>query len=115
LSYGAGTGRSARRASWPSTGSGASRLCQLAAGLRVDFVVQDGSVRRPVTRPRENSTTCRACFYYQDRDYKAFQPCSYFRKYQNRRGEREMSWKTPKIIELAVGLEINMYACAVRK
>jgi len=26
-----------------------------------------------------------------------------------------MTWKTPKIIELAVGLEINMYACAVRK
>jgi len=32
-----------------------------------------------------------------------------------REGEREMPWKTPKIIELAVGLEINMYACAVRK
>jgi len=31
------------------------------------------------------------------------------------RGEREMTWKTPKIIELAVGLEINMYACAVRR
>ena len=28
---------------------------------------------------------------------------------------REMTWKTPKIIELSVGLEINMYACAVRK
>jgi len=26
-----------------------------------------------------------------------------------------MTWKTPKIIELAVGLEINMYACAVRR
>jgi len=26
-----------------------------------------------------------------------------------------MAWKTPKIIELPVGLEINMYACAVRK
>jgi len=26
-----------------------------------------------------------------------------------------MTWKAPKIIELAVGLEINMYACAVRK
>jgi coenzyme PQQ precursor peptide PqqA len=34
---------------------------------------------------------------------------------QPARGEREMTWKTPKIIELAVGLEINMYACAVRK
>ena len=28
---------------------------------------------------------------------------------------REMTWKTPKILELPVGLEINMYACAVRK
>jgi len=26
-----------------------------------------------------------------------------------------MSWKTPKIIEMPVGLEINMYACAARK
>jgi coenzyme PQQ precursor peptide PqqA len=23
-----------------------------------------------------------------------------------------MTWKTPKIVEIAVGLEINMYACA---
>ncbi|WP_315838767.1 pyrroloquinoline quinone precursor peptide PqqA [Bradyrhizobium prioriisuperbiae] len=26
-----------------------------------------------------------------------------------------MAWKTPKIVEVPVGLEINMYACAVRK
>ncbi|NVN85462.1 MAG: pyrroloquinoline quinone precursor peptide PqqA [Rhodopseudomonas sp.] len=26
-----------------------------------------------------------------------------------------MAWNTPKIVELAVGMEINMYACAVRK
>ncbi|MBR1154399.1 pyrroloquinoline quinone precursor peptide PqqA [Bradyrhizobium sp. JYMT SZCCT0428] len=26
-----------------------------------------------------------------------------------------MSWKTPKIVELPVGMEINMYACAARK
>jgi coenzyme PQQ precursor peptide PqqA len=25
-----------------------------------------------------------------------------------------MAWKTPKIVEVPVGLEINMYACAVR-
>ena len=25
-----------------------------------------------------------------------------------------MSWKAPKIIELPVGMEINMYACAAR-
>jgi coenzyme PQQ precursor peptide PqqA len=25
-----------------------------------------------------------------------------------------MSWKAPKIVELPVGMEINMYACAVR-
>ena len=30
-------------------------------------------------------------------------------------GGTEMTWKTPKIAEIAVGLEINMYACAVRK
>ncbi|ANW01048.1 MULTISPECIES: pyrroloquinoline quinone precursor peptide PqqA [Bradyrhizobium] len=26
-----------------------------------------------------------------------------------------MSWKTPKIVEVSVGMEINMYACAARK
>jgi coenzyme PQQ precursor peptide PqqA len=29
--------------------------------------------------------------------------------------ETRMSWKTPKIVELPVGMEINMYACAARK
>jgi len=26
-----------------------------------------------------------------------------------------MAWKTPKIAEVPVGMEINMYACAARK
>jgi coenzyme PQQ precursor peptide PqqA len=26
-----------------------------------------------------------------------------------------MAWKTPKIVEIPVGLEINSYACAVRE
>jgi coenzyme PQQ precursor peptide PqqA len=29
--------------------------------------------------------------------------------------EKRMSWKTPKIVEVSVGMEINMYACASRK
>jgi coenzyme PQQ precursor peptide PqqA len=29
--------------------------------------------------------------------------------------ETRMSWKTPKIVEVQVGMEINMYACAARK
>jgi len=29
--------------------------------------------------------------------------------------ENEMTWKTPKIVEVPVGMEINMYACAARK
>jgi coenzyme PQQ precursor peptide PqqA len=29
--------------------------------------------------------------------------------------ETAMSWKTPKIVEVPVGMEINMYACAARK
>jgi len=29
--------------------------------------------------------------------------------------ERLMSWKTPKIIEIALGAEINCYACAELK
>ncbi|HWJ20696.1 MAG: pyrroloquinoline quinone precursor peptide PqqA [Bradyrhizobium sp.] len=26
-----------------------------------------------------------------------------------------MTWKTPKVVEVPVGMEINMYACAARK
>jgi coenzyme PQQ precursor peptide PqqA len=35
---------------------------------------------------------------------------------QSRRVPRssEMAWKTPKIVEVQVGIEINMYACAAR-
>jgi coenzyme PQQ precursor peptide PqqA len=29
--------------------------------------------------------------------------------------EGQMAWKTPKIVEVPVGMEINMYACAARK
>jgi coenzyme PQQ precursor peptide PqqA len=31
------------------------------------------------------------------------------------RRRKAMSWKTPKIAEVCVGMEINMYACATRK
>ena len=27
----------------------------------------------------------------------------------------KMAWKTPKIVEVPVGMEINMYACAAAK
>jgi coenzyme PQQ precursor peptide PqqA len=30
-------------------------------------------------------------------------------------GELNMAWKAPKIVEVPVGMEINMYACAARK
>jgi coenzyme PQQ precursor peptide PqqA len=30
-------------------------------------------------------------------------------------GRLRMTWKTPKIVEVPVGMEINMYACAARK
>ena len=29
--------------------------------------------------------------------------------------ESPMAWKAPKIVEVPVGMEINMYACAARK
>jgi coenzyme PQQ precursor peptide PqqA len=29
--------------------------------------------------------------------------------------ETPMKWNTPKIVEVPVGMEINMYACAARK
>jgi coenzyme PQQ precursor peptide PqqA len=31
------------------------------------------------------------------------------------RRRAEMAWKTPRIVEVPVGMEINMYACAARK
>ena len=36
-----------------------------------------------------------------------------FRPVPTRRAK--MAWKTPKIVEVPVGMEINMYACAARK
>ena len=29
--------------------------------------------------------------------------------------ENQMAWKAPKIVEVPVGMEINMYMCATRK
>ena len=29
--------------------------------------------------------------------------------------EPNMTWKTPKIVEIAIGMEINCYACAELK
>ncbi|MGY3616936.1 coenzyme PQQ precursor peptide PqqA [Bradyrhizobium sp. USDA 10063] len=29
--------------------------------------------------------------------------------------ESLMAWKAPKIVEVSVGMEINMYMCATRK
>jgi coenzyme PQQ precursor peptide PqqA len=29
--------------------------------------------------------------------------------------ETSMAWKAPKIVEVPVGMEINMYVCATRK
>ncbi len=29
--------------------------------------------------------------------------------------ERDMSWKAPKVVEIALGAEINSYACAEAK
>jgi coenzyme PQQ precursor peptide PqqA len=36
-----------------------------------------------------------------------------FLRFTTRRAK--MAWKTPKIVEVPVGMEINMYACAARK
>jgi coenzyme PQQ precursor peptide PqqA len=33
----------------------------------------------------------------------------------SRKQEMTMAWKTPKIVEIALGAEINSYACAERK
>jgi coenzyme PQQ precursor peptide PqqA len=42
-----------------------------------------------------------------------FRPAWYDSKVMPR--EVGMAWKAPKVIEVPVGMEINMYACAARK
>jgi coenzyme PQQ precursor peptide PqqA len=32
--------------------------------------------------------------------------------HRRRRRNKAMTWKTPKIVEIALGAEINSYACA---
>ncbi|MGG5819032.1 pyrroloquinoline quinone precursor peptide PqqA [Falsiroseomonas sp. HW251] len=34
------------------------------------------------------------------------------RRWAGRCGEKMMAWKTPKIVEVSLALEINSYACA---
>jgi coenzyme PQQ precursor peptide PqqA len=33
----------------------------------------------------------------------------------SKKGRAQMAWKAPKIVEVPVGMEINMYMCATRK
>jgi coenzyme PQQ precursor peptide PqqA len=47
-----------------------------------------------------------------DRELTEFGAGRSFRLTTTRRKEIAMKWKTPVIIEIAVGLEINAYACA---
>jgi coenzyme PQQ precursor peptide PqqA len=42
-----------------------------------------------------------------------FSPRAEFVRFHKERAK--MAWKTPKIVEVPVGMEINMYACAARK
>jgi coenzyme PQQ precursor peptide PqqA len=37
------------------------------------------------------------------------------RKSSGSKKECQMAWRAPKIVEVPVGMEINMYACAARK
>ncbi len=37
------------------------------------------------------------------------------RSTNGQQGDTKMAWKAPKIAEVPVGMEINMYACAARK
>jgi coenzyme PQQ precursor peptide PqqA len=48
----------------------------------------------------------RACVGSRFNAARAFAPITW---------ETRMTWKTPKIVEVQVGMEINMYVCATRK
>src|SRR4029077_210656 len=46
-------------------------------------------------------------------DFWPFWNCDLVRTFSKWRVQ--MSWKAPRIVEVSVGMEINMYACAARK
>jgi coenzyme PQQ precursor peptide PqqA len=50
--------------------------------------------------------------------WRTFRSSVPYRRGRNASGckkESQMAWKAPKIVEVPVGMEINMYACAARK
>ena len=46
-------------------------------------------------------------------DPRYLNPWAEFVRFDKERAK--MAWKAPKIVEVPVGMEINMYACAARK
>ncbi len=74
---------------------------------RCVFSVTSANQRRcgRYERPAVSLTVKRSSLEYRDRYLEIFsQPA-----------RKHMAWKAPKIVEVAVGMEINMYACAQRK
>jgi coenzyme PQQ precursor peptide PqqA len=42
-------------------------------------------------------------------------PAKGFDRRTSGKRESQMAWKAPKVVEVSVGMEINMYMCATRK
>jgi coenzyme PQQ precursor peptide PqqA len=61
--------------------------------------------------------TCAAqpCEKFKWRTFPAEVPWSQGGSSSGRKWRAKMAWKAPKIVEVSVGMEINMYMCATRK
>lgn len=63
------------------------------------------------------ATSTRRGLCHKDPTGELFDPRYFISQGESRpvQKESQMAWKAPKIVEVPVGMEINMYACAARK
>jgi len=76
------------------------------AGKLIDTSCLDQ--KKPVETCQANGTTTSFALQVADKTYRLDDA-------GNHKWRAKMAWKTPKIVEVPVGMEINMYACAARK
>jgi coenzyme PQQ precursor peptide PqqA len=79
-------------------------------------MAQDGAARFSLTgEGRRPSHLFQSRQTTQTKQASEIHACSPKPKDGFQTSEESMAWKAPEIIEVAVGLEINMYACASLK
>jgi coenzyme PQQ precursor peptide PqqA len=81
---------------------------------RPPHLILRGLVRTVVTTLNPNLFREPAAHHYVEKTTRRL-PSSRSDDLTWRNSGDKMTWKTPKIVEVPVGMEINMYACAARK